>query len=246
MSRGANFGGLSRTPATRRTRRRTRIRGPSAGTPTRRSSRFNEKYSWRNAGFRADRRAPGGQCVSWNDAVAFCKWLSKKEGKTYRLPTEAEWEYACRAGTTTRYYSGDDPETLAKVGNVADATTKAKFPERDTYRSRPATAMCSRLRWGSSSPMPSGFTTCTEMLGSGARIGTTRITTPHPPPMTRPGRPLAISVSFGAVPGSTARAAPVPPDAVGARLATGSPVQASALPGLSPKTTGLGACPVLP
>ena len=67
--------------------------------------------------------------VSWNDAVAFCKWLSKKEGKTYRLPTEAEWEYACRAGTTTRYYSGDDPETLAKVGNVADAAFKAKFPD---------------------------------------------------------------------------------------------------------------------
>ena len=67
--------------------------------------------------------------MSWNDAVAFCKWLSKKEGKTYRLPTEAEWEYACRAGTTTRYYSGDDPETLAKVGNVADATFKAKFPD---------------------------------------------------------------------------------------------------------------------
>ena len=67
--------------------------------------------------------------VSWNDAVAFCKWLSGKEGKTYRLPTEAEWEYACRAGTTTRYFSGDDPETLAKVGNVADATFKAKFPD---------------------------------------------------------------------------------------------------------------------
>jgi len=91
-------------------------------------SDFSEKYSWRNAGFEQTDEHPV-VCVSWNDAVAFCKWLSRKEGKTYRLPTEAEWEYACRAGTTTRYFSGDDPETLAKVGNVVDATAKAKFPD---------------------------------------------------------------------------------------------------------------------
>jgi formylglycine-generating enzyme len=90
---------------------------------------FNEKYSWRNAGFEQTDEHPVVN-VSWNDAVAFCKWLSKKESKTYRLPTEAEWEYACRDGTTTRYYSGDDPETLAKVANAADATFKAKFPDR--------------------------------------------------------------------------------------------------------------------
>ena len=89
---------------------------------------LNEKYSWRNAGFEQTDEHPVVN-VSWNDAVAFCKWLSKKESKTYRLPTEAEWEYACRAGTTTRYYSGDDPETLAKVGNVADAAAKAQFPD---------------------------------------------------------------------------------------------------------------------
>ena len=66
--------------------------------------------------------------VSWNDAVAFCEWLTRVEGRTYRLPTEAEWEYACRAGTTTKYFSGDDEESLASVANVADGTAKTKYP----------------------------------------------------------------------------------------------------------------------
>ena len=81
------------------------------------------EYTWRNPGFTQTDKYPVAN-VSWNDAVAFCKWLVGKDRKTYRLPTEAEWEYACRAGTRTAYYHGDDPEGLAKVGNVPDASLK--------------------------------------------------------------------------------------------------------------------------
>ena len=61
------------------------------------------------------RIAPGNSAmehVTWQDATDFCNWLSKKFDRTFRLPTEAEWEFACRAGTTTVYSFGDDPSQL--------------------------------------------------------------------------------------------------------------------------------------
>jgi len=101
--------------------------GASVWDPVTTKFVFKENYSWRNPDFEQTDEHPVVN-VSWNDAAAFCKWLSKKESKTYRLPTEAEWEYACRAGTTTRYYTGDDFEALVTVANVADAALKVKFP----------------------------------------------------------------------------------------------------------------------
>jgi eukaryotic-like serine/threonine-protein kinase len=65
------------------------------------------EFNWKNIGFERNDDMPAVN-VTWSDAVAFCEWLTRVEGHTYRLPTEAEWEYACRAGTTTRSYWGDD------------------------------------------------------------------------------------------------------------------------------------------
>jgi formylglycine-generating enzyme required for sulfatase activity/predicted Ser/Thr protein kinase len=56
------------------------------------------------------------EMVSWHDAIEFCQKLSLKTGKNYRLPSEAQWEYACRAGTQTKHYFGDDPRHLGGCG----------------------------------------------------------------------------------------------------------------------------------
>ena len=92
------------------------------------------KFNWRNPGFKQTDDQPVLD-VTWNDATAFCKWLSRKERKTYRLPTEAEWEYACRAGTTTRYSNGDDPGKLAEVANVGDDKGRHNVSTRAGTRS---------------------------------------------------------------------------------------------------------------
>ncbi len=67
-------------------------------------------------------------CVSLDDATAFCTWLSEKTGLTIRLPSEAEWEYACRAGTQTRFFWGDAEEDAGRYANVADKAYAAVDP----------------------------------------------------------------------------------------------------------------------
>jgi sulfatase modifying factor 1 len=89
------------------------------------------KFTWRNTGYPQTDDHPVVN-VSWNDAVAFCNWLSKSEGQTYRLPTEAEFDYACRAGTSTTFYFGQDPEQLAIYANTTDAKLKQRFPDRNS------------------------------------------------------------------------------------------------------------------
>lgn len=113
-----------------------------------------EGYNWRNTGFLQTDDHPVVN-VTWNDAVAFCGWLSRTSKKEAGLPTEAQWEYACRAGTTTRFHGGDADIDLKPLGNIADLNLRQHWNYRGNFRDDAAgrkfeqeiTAWFNRVSW---------------------------------------------------------------------------------------------------
>jgi len=118
-----------------RTEAETDGKGGWGYIPATKSAEQRPEFTWRKTGFDQTDAHPVVN-VSWNDAQAYLQWLNERSRSSswvrrYRLPSEAEWEYSCRAGTTTRFHTGDDLASLQGFANVVDASFAKAFPTVD-------------------------------------------------------------------------------------------------------------------
>jgi formylglycine-generating enzyme required for sulfatase activity len=114
------------------------IPGKCMGFATPDKFTMSDQFDWQNIDTAQSDRHPVG-CVSYYDAAAYAQWLSEQTGKAYRLPTEAEWEYAARAGSTGNYHWGRDAESACTYANIrspganAISGRQAKSDETDGF-----------------------------------------------------------------------------------------------------------------
>jgi formylglycine-generating enzyme len=87
----------------------------------------DKRFTWQRPGFPQDDQYPV-TIISYDDALAFCSWLSRKTGRTFTLPSEAQWEYACRAGSTTAWHNGDDEQRAGEVAWFKPAAQNRTHP----------------------------------------------------------------------------------------------------------------------